>query len=492
MYSTIRTEHPLYEKYKKKWNLIRDCVEGDDAIKKGGTKYLPRLCRPTLKEEEAVYKAYQARAFWVNFTGQALENIHGMIMRRHPTIDAPDEFKKSGILNNVDGRGTGVYQFVSDIIYDTIQTCFGGVLADIPPAREGMTLAEAEEEGVRGYLRYYKAEDVINWRESDRLNGELSLVVLQETYDSSDDMFVHKPKTRYRLLALDEQGYYYQELITPIAGKRGKTEWSVERFDVTVNNERLTYIPFIPLPYKVPEKPMLEDMAKINIGHFQKTADYENGVHKTTLPTGYITGHTAIDEEGQQEEIILGDDTFLTIQEPEAKVGTLAFAGDGLLHSETAIKRAEEQMAVIGTRIIAPEKNMAETAESGMVHMYGENGKMAAFARNMSARISTAITWIMNWSGYEGEAHINLDVDYETARMNPNAINAIANLSREGKFPMLCTFQVLQEQGYVDINYTYEDFISLLEWEEQGLSPMEVYGSFLAMREKNVRTLPGV
>ena len=171
-------------------------------------------------------------------------------------------------------------------------------------------------------------------------------------------MFVHKTEIRYRVLTLGEDGFYKQILYTPIKDKRGRKTYIEEEIQFTARGEHLTFIPFKPILYKEPEKPMLEDMAKINIGHFQKVADYENGVHKTTLPTGYITGHNAMDEDGNQEEIVLGDDVFLTIIEPEAKVGTLAFAGEGLTHSEAAIRHAEEQMAVIGTRIIAPEKNI--------------------------------------------------------------------------------------------------------------------------------------
>ena len=487
--NNVETEHPIYTKFKRRWELIRDCVEGDDAIKKKGDVYLPKLCRASPREEEIVYKAYQSRAFWVNYTGQALENIHGMIMRRCPTIDAPDEFKKSGILDNIDGRGTNLHQFLSDSVYDTIQTCFGGLLADIPQARDGMTIAEAEDEGITPYMRYYKAEDIINWKEDDVMGGRLKVVVLREAYDDSDDMFVHKEQIRYRVLTLGEDGFYKQLLYTPIKDKRGRSSFTVEEIPFMALGQPITYIPFKPILYKEPEKPMLEDMAKINIGHFQKVADYENGVHKTTLPTGYITGHNAIDDDGNQEEIILGDDVFLTIIEPEAKVGTLAFAGDGLTHSENAIRHAEEQMAVIGTRIIAPEKNMAETAESGMVHMYGENGKMATFARNVGNTVSEVLTWIMNWSGYEGKVKIDLDVDYEAFRLDPNSINAIANLSREEKFPMLFAFQVLQKQGYIDINYTYEDYIYLLELESQKMSPMEVFNAFNQKRESESRMI---
>lgn len=34
--------HPLYEKRSSQWRIIRDCVEGEDEIKRAGEAYLPK------------------------------------------------------------------------------------------------------------------------------------------------------------------------------------------------------------------------------------------------------------------------------------------------------------------------------------------------------------------------------------------------------------------------------------------------------------------
>lgn len=495
-FANIETKHPLYNKRASQWEIVRDCVEGSDAVKAKRQQYLPRPCSNNALEAEMRYNAFLSRAVFVNFTGQTLEGVHGMVMRRTPTIDADDLFKASGYLDNVDGKGTSLYQFISDALYDSMQTCFGGVLVDMPVARDGMTKAEAEAEGIRPYLRYYKAEDIINWRFREDNIGEYSLVVLKEHINVAKDPFSYEDGTRYRVLALSDSNEYFQILVTKNVSKHGKDEYSYEVININVNNEPLDYIPFVSMPYREPEKPMLLDLAVTNIGHFQKSADYEYGVHMTTLPTGYVTGHKdpydPDDPESRPEELVLGDDIFLMFEEAEAKVGTLAFAGEGLSHSENAIKQAEAQMTVMGSRIMSPDKNMSETAESAYVHRAGENAKLATFARNVASRFSTAITWMSQWSGFDGPVKVSLNIDYETMGLDPNVVNSLANLSSQGKFPLLCVFYVLRQQEIIDPNMTFEDYIFLLEQEDAGLSPAETYGSFQKYLADNKRTVTGV
>ena len=98
----VQTTHPLYGKRKRQWQTVRDCVEGEDAIKSKNETYLPRA----LGLDQRQYDAYKQRARWVNYTGRTLDGLHGLIFRRDPVIQASDEFKSSGILNDIDRRGT--------------------------------------------------------------------------------------------------------------------------------------------------------------------------------------------------------------------------------------------------------------------------------------------------------------------------------------------------------------------------------------------------
>lgn len=469
----VQTTHPLYEKRKRQWQTVRDCIEGEDAIKSKNELYLPRA----LGLDQPQYDAYKQRARWVNYTGRTLDGLHGLIFRRDPVIQASDEFKDSGILDDIDRRGTSIYQFLSDMTYDVLQTSFGGVLVDLPKSDGPTTQFDAEKKGIRPYMRYYPAESIINWRYGVVDGSEkLVLVVLQEDSDEAvNDEYSHDRQTQYRVLDINN-GVYRQRVIRTFMNKKNEEVFSEENISVVVNNRNVSEIPFVMLPSPTPEKPMLLDLAYCNIGHYQKSADYENGVHLTTLPTGYVTGHKQMkDDSGENEAIRLGGDQFLIFEEEEAKVGTLVFSGAGLTHSETALKNSLSDMAVLGTRLIVPEKGTSESADSAKIHRAGENAILATFAKNISDKISVALNIINRWSGFDGDVKLTLCTDYDTLAFDPNALNALANLAEKERLPIPYIFYNLRNGEYAPTDSDYEEYATLLEMERTGASPLEEF-----------------
>ena len=485
---------PLYLTRQSQWKVMRDCIEGSDAVKAAREEYLPKAPGKSKIESERRYASFLKRAVYVNFTGQALDIMHGMIFRRSPAIQAPDNFIDSGALGNIDNRGDNLYQFLSDCVRDVMATGFGGILLDMPAAPEGLTVEEAEKMGIRPHLKYYKAEDIDFWR-FDNFNGveRLSLVKLRERVDRGS-MFVHSYETRYRVLAINEKGEYYQTVYDPVKDANGKVvEYTETVIPITVNGNPIEYIPFVMLPFGEPEQPPLYNLAVLNIAHYQSTADFKNGVHISTLGTGWITGHEAKEDEEhkeQNESITLGDDVFLMIPEPEAKVGKIEFAGEGLVHSEKDIDKIESQMAGLFLKDIAPDKKTSETAESAYVHRAGENARLATLARNISVKVTQILQWFMEWKGYEGNISLQLNYDYETMSLDPNIINSIANISGQGKFPLYSVFWILQQQELVEPDMTYDDFIYLIDMEQlSGLTNKEIYDAFKNKRAQEHRAV---
>ena len=227
----------------------------------------------------------------------------------------------------------------------------------------------------------------------------------------------------------------------------------------------------------------------LNVHHYQLSADYTNGVHMTTVPTGYITGYTPKDDE--DDDIVLGGDAFLTEENSDAKFGVLSFSGEGLEHCEKAIDKCESQIAGIFMKNIAPDKKTSETAEAAYVHRSGENARLATFARNISEKLSQIIEWYEEWCGFSGVVEIHLNYDYETMALDPNIINSIANIAGQGKFPLYCVFYILQQQELIDPDMNYDDFIFLIDQENlAGNSAQEIYEAFkkrMAERDSQLR-----
>lgn len=477
-----------------RWRVCRETIEGEDVVKLNGEKYLPMATGRNKGECLKRYEAFKLRTPYVNFVGGVHGIMHAMIFRRAPTIHCGESFLRSGLLDNVDFKGNSLYQFVSNSVEDLLKTGFGAWLLDVPRAKADMSRYDAEKNGVRPYLSYYPAESVKNIVYDRR--GKLKMAVLEEKFQEfSDESLEYTDVCRYRMLRINEAGHYEQRIYTPVFDSYDKSKvkrMEVDVVPVSVGNNEFDYIPLVVLPTENPEKPPLFDLAMLNVHHYQLTADYTNGVHMTTVPTGYITGYTPKDD-GGNDDITLGGDAFLTEENSEARFGVLSFSGEGLEHCEKAIDKIESQIAGIFMKSIAPDKKTSETAESAYVHRAGENAKLATFARNVSGKLSQLVRWYEEWNGYEGAVEIHLNYDYETMSLDPNIINSIANISGQGKFPLYCVFYILQQQELIDPDMGYDDFIFLIDQENiTGNTAGEIYEAFkrrLAEKDRSLKNI---
>lgn len=478
----VQTQHPEYTKRSRQWELMRDVIEGDDAIKEAGEKYLPRPSTAHEcfdKYEVMQYEAFKNRSIFTNYTAQIKDCLHGMIESRPAKIEVPQNMKGGFFLDNVDYQGNSADQFFSDSLDDVLTTGFGGILVDLPAVNPNMSKAEAEKRKIRPYLSYYKAESIINWK-FKVINGikKLSLVVLKEDVDKAEDPFSHVTEKQFRVLSLDKDGLYTIQIYSYQKNDMGEEKIEPGKvLPFTINGERIDFIPFVMLPFTEPVKPILYDIAKLNIHHYQVTADYQNGAHLTSRPTGYFTGHEPEVDQKTKEPIpvYVGTDVFWQLPEKDAKVGVCSFSGEGIEHLEHALSRDESQIIMLASHIIAAEKKTAENKDAMKIRKSGEDAKLATYAKYMSYRFTQVLQVVSQWLGNsDEEVSVQLNNDFSALSFDANAVNSIANIFSQGKLPLRCLYYLLQSSGYLEPDMSYEDFVYLLDLESAKLSPTEV------------------
>ena len=490
--SGVQTTHPEYTKRFKQWKVMRDVMEGDDAIKGAGEDYLPRPSTAHEcydKYEMMQYEAFKGRSIFTNYTAQIHDCLHGMVENRPAKIDVPQNMKGDKFLNNVDYQGNSADQFFSDSLDDVLITGFGGILVDLPNVDPNMSKAQAEKKNIRPYFSYYTAESIINWK-FKIVDGikKLCLVVLKEEIDNAEDQFSHKKKAQYRVLSLDEEGFYTIQLYSYAKDDMGnETIAPGQVLPFTVNGQRIGFIPFVMLPFTEPVKPILYDIAKLNIHHYQVTADYQNGAHLTSRPTGYFTGHEPETDKktGDVIPVYVGTDVFWQLPEPEAKVGVCSFSGEGIEHLEHALNRDEAQIIMLASHIIAAEKRTAENKDAMKIRKSGEDAKLATYAKYMSNRFTQALQIVSDWlENGDEEVNVQLNNDFSSLSFDANAVNSIANIFSQGKLPLRCLYYLLQSSGYLEPDMAYEDFVYLLDLESAKLSPTEVDAAYKTYKQK--------
>lgn len=415
--------------------------------------------------QQEYLNSYLKRAEFFPATGRTLEGLHGLMLRKEVNINVPDNLKM--YLDNVDGEGNDIHQFINDSTWETMITCFGGILVDVPESDENTSIRAAEEMGIAPYMTYYDAFKIINWHwERKGRTKILKYVVLKELSEvltDSGDPFTKELKEQYRVLELDSEGYYKQTLY-------GDNQNVLQETYPKRLGQRMRYIPFYFIPNTKPYTPMMLNLSMVNIAWYRKSADYENGLHWTGVPTPYSIGYVPEtkqieDADGNIVEVPvrdmkLGGSQFLYFPDGTTHVGYLEFSGAGLGQLATAMERDEERMAILGARIISQEKKGVESAETAKIHRAGENSVLASFALEMSKSITHAVKDYLEWSvGYEiqDEIDITLNTDYDVSNMSPSELTALVSLWQSGGISKRILFENLKDGEVVDGSESFED-----------------------------------
>jgi len=469
----VNKRHKLYDKYLSRWETVRDCVEGQDAIKNGGTKYLPRPDGQSDKD----YKNYKERAVFFDGTSRTAEGLHGNIFAKDPVQVGADKISDAfkGYLRNVDASFTGIDEFASNIAWDAMQAPWGGILVDHPTVEPGTSLADSKSSA---YLKWYAAESVYNWEHSI-IGGakKLSVVVLREDIEEQkpDDEFDTVVKEAYRVLCFDKGKYIQRIFIKDDKGVNGFTEKS--RIEPRIGGSPLDFIPFYTCPGEVPEKSMLLGLAYENIGHYQKTADYENGLHYTGCPSPIAENMEQPyndKEKKDPKKITLGGSQFKFFCQKDkdgkisdVRVKYLEFSGAGLEQLLKALNTCLDRMAKLGIMAIGSEKKGVETAEVARIHRASEHGVLGAFDRSMSDKITQAVRLMAMWNGIpEDEANswaYELPTTFNAEEFSAQVLAIMHTARQSGEISRSVWFNALKRAGYIPEGMTFDTFLQELD-----------------------------
>ena len=413
----VDSHHPLYDSMSDSWQSCRDCVAGQKAIHAAGERYLPKLTDQT----DSDYQAYKTRAQFFNATWRTISALSGMIFRRPPVIDVAPSVEP--YLDDVTMSGISFHILAQRATLEVLTTGRLGVLVDYPQQSvEGMTLADAQKLNLRPSMNTYPAESIINWKTTwSRNRTVLSMVVLTESAAlETDNEFEHKTETRYRVLDLFNNQYRVR--VFRINDKNEDEQVGKDLFPL-MNGKPLDFIPFyfIGVDDMTPDidDPPLNDLVDLNLDHYRLDADYKHGLHFTGLPTPVVTGYT---RENENEKLYVGSSSAWVFPDPQAKATYLEYTGQGLSAIQAAKASDEQNMAILGARLLSPEKKAVETAQTAQIHRAGESSILSAIASTISIGLTMALNTFCEWAGSPGKWSITLNDEFMPPEVTPQEL----------------------------------------------------------------------
>ena len=445
----VSTQHPEYEEYAPVWKKARDCVEGERAIHKATTEYLPRL-----KEESSIDFAARIKrtpffgAYWRTISG-----LKGMLFRSSPQVLVPASVEP--YMTDVDMAGTPLDLFTQELAEELLTVGWVGVLIDYPSQPQGVTVsvATAAATGLRPMMQIYEAETIINWKTA-RINNavKLTLIVLKESHatESATD-YGHDAEDRYRELTLTPEGYRQR-----LFAVRNEKDVLLSETYPLMDGAPLSEIPFVFFGVDSneaePESPPLEDLMNMNLKHYLVSADYEHGCHLAGLPTGYIAGHNP--PEG--EKIGLGGMAFHCFPDPQAKMAYAEVSGD-FSALVVNLENKKSEMAVLGARMLEGRKGGVESAETIRQRTAGEQSQLAGMAHVMSRTMLRALRIFSEWAGATGNISYRINRDFMPAGIDATELTALVSSWQAGAISGQTLHANLQRGEIIEPGVSFED-----------------------------------
>lgn len=406
------------------YTLILDTIAGQEAVKAQGDLYLPRPNAADRSHENFVrYARYLERAVYYNVSRRTLNGLVGQVFMRAPTVKYPELLE--AVVKNATGNGVSLELLAKQAMNFTLALSRGGVFVDYPRVGDDLTsIADAESGYIRPTINFVSPLRVINWRTRDvGAESVLSLVVIAETYCAYDDGFEMKEDEQWRVLGLDEEGYYYQEIWRTkksVNGRKLKNQYEVLEtiYPKDASGSHLTFIPFQFMGSinndSNPDNPNFYDLSSLNIAHYRNSADFEESV--------YVSGQATL--------VISGvDDQWGKDNNGAAQIGALggiALPKDGDAKfiqptANTIVQKAmeikEKQMVALGARIVE-DRSVQRTATEASLDSVSESSILASTARNVSEAIEKAFKWAASFVGVNpDEVEFKLNTDFEIAKL---------------------------------------------------------------------------
>jgi hypothetical protein len=363
-------------------------------------------------------------------------------------------------------------EYARRILRQALTYGHSGILVDYPPMVPVRNLAEERSiPGRRPYFVSYSAKRIRGWRQAD--NYPTSPLVQLRLSES-----VTAPKGDY-----GEQVYEQVRVLTPASYQlfqRQATRGTSGDLVATGQNQ-LGVIPFVPIySHRVGflrSQPPMQDIAEINLSHFQRQADLLHSLHIAAMPKLVMEGW-----EDTDDGVGVGVNYAMT-PEPGHKIYYVNSDATSFAAQQEQLRMFEEQMSLLGVTRLLGQKMVAEAAEAKRVEQAQSNSVMASISLELEHGLNAAFAMAGAYVGIE-PPEITIDRDFDFYRLIGQDISVLSDALGQGHISPTMWLDIMRKGEIIPDTADVE---SELEYVEEQMAQKKVEAAQALARPAPVR-----
>lgn len=465
----------------EKWKLISDVMEGHDAIKAGGAKYLPRFAR----ESETKYSRRLADAPWRPIFPAAVESITARPFTKPVTLNGKASPEMEKFASDVDSLGNNLNVFARRIFDDGVVYGVTGIFVDftrIVQRADGrpLTVAEIKEQGARPYWVQVQGQNLLDVR-AEMVNGRTVYThVRWREWATVYDGFAESSVEHVRVIELDQAGRPHWRLYQKQPGGD---------FEVVASGDLtgMTEIPFVLFvtgrkrgTFAV--KPPLYDLAIVALEHYRamaRTTEIENfsgwptlvGVGMAAPEPRKATDQRTGDHAEYQIEV--GPGITLFAPGGEGKTDWKIIGPEAALVEQVAKspERVMEEFRRLAMEPTIPRSNV--TAAATHVDNSRAHSAIEGWAGGLKDALDQALRYAAMWLDQADIVTASVSTDFIALAGSTDEARAIADAQKRGVVSAKTERAELKRRGILGPDYSEAEEEQRLAEEQQGLEPEE-------------------
>lgn len=441
-------------------------VMGGTEVMRERLQYLPQ---EPMESDEA-YSARVKRSVFFPAFKKAISTMVGRPFGEPVVLgeDVPPQIEP--LAENIDQAGRDLDSFLRDTFRQTLVDGIGAILVDYTNTaslaaklgKASLTLEDERANGVRPYWVHVPLSAWLGFR-VELLNGVHRLTQFRylETTEEPDGLFGVKKVQRVRVLEPGSVTVYVKQ----------NDAWAIE--PESSGSVTMPEIPLVPLYTGrmgfMCATPPFQDLAWLNVAHWQSSSDQRNILHKARVPVLFGKGLNK-DSNGK---VALGPNSMLLADSDGADLKWVEITGGAINAGKEDLETLKEEMARVAGEIlsrVSGDKTATETdkeAEAG-------SSQLLAWVWTFQDAVEEALRLTAKWIGLTDGGSVRIATDWDEDQFGADMVAALTNaegriLSRDS------AIWTMKRNGFVPPDRTIEDEKALIQAEStSGLEPLMV------------------
>jgi hypothetical protein len=453
------TTSAAYDYMFPKWRMINTLLGGTSAMRAARTEYLPQHPH----ESDRNYNDRLNTTTLLNMTELTLESLVGKPFSDPVKVEnAPD---MEEFLKDVDLQGNAAGIFCRQWFREGIAKSFAHILIDMPRVdmTAPRTLADDLAEKNRPYWTLISPENVL-FMSFAKVDGVVQPIHIRiwET-EIVQDGFTERKVNRIRVL---EPGWWtvYEERVDQ---KTRKVVWVY----VDGGETALSYIPWVTFYANtdgpMTGKPPLEDLAHLNIAHWQSMSDQRNILTVARFPMLAVSG---AHDTPNNDVMVIGPRQLLATRAENGKFYYVEHTGKAIKAGADDLDKLEQDMAAYGAEFLRKRPGGSTATARAL-----DSAEATSPLQDMTIRfidcVEQALKITADWEDKKFDGKVIITTDFGPEEVKDADMRVLAEARRNRDLSRVHFVAEMKRRGALADDFDNDQNVKELEDEPQIESP---------------------